>query len=163
MRLSLNVERSELERDGCVMPDEGVVNAYVELCAKIIEPIRTEFNEPVYFDSGYRDAAANARIGGVKDSQHVATKDWAAADFYFESYRASMRPVFDWIVLKSNLVWDQVILEHGKNGDIIHISWSTTPRRMALEGATFNKSPYVAHFVPQLQIDPKYIIGGTAT
>ena len=116
MQLSEHFTREEFEKDGCVMPDEGVVQSYIALCF-VLEKIRAYFNEPAFIDSGYRDAAANARIGGVKDSQHVATDKYAAVDFYFESYRASMRPVFDWICLKSGLTWDQVILEHGKTND----------------------------------------------
>jgi zinc D-Ala-D-Ala carboxypeptidase len=163
MRLSLNIDRSELERDGAVIPTEVIVNAYVELCATLLEPIRSEFGEPIYITSGYRDAATNARIGGAKDSQHVATADHCAVDFYMEPYRQSMRPVFDWICLKSNLGFDQCILEHGKLGDVIHISWSRTPRRMALEGATFNQSAYEARYVAPLHVDEKYRTGGIAT
>lgn len=149
MKLSPNFDRTEFEKDGCAMPDDGVVQSYIALCL-MLEKIRDQFPEPFYIDSGYRDAAANARVGGVKDSQHVATDKFCACDFYLESYRASMQPVFDWICRESNLLFDQVILEHGKNGDIIHLSISDKPRRMALEGATFNKSPYTAKFVAPL-------------
>lgn len=161
MKLSEHFDRTEFEKDGCVMPDEGVVQSYLALCQFLLEPIRAKFPEPFFIDSGYRDAASNARVGGVKDSQHVATDKFCACDFYLESYRASMQPVFDWICRDSNLMFDQVILEHGKNGDIIHISYSSTPRRMALEGATFNKSPYTAKFVAPLQMKPGTVMEGT--
>ncbi len=150
MQLSEHFAREEFEVDGCVMPDEGVVQSYIALCVSLLEPIRAHFNEPAIVTSGYRSAEVNARIGGARDSQHVATDKFAAADFYFESYRSSMQPVFDFI-RQSQLRWDQVILEHGKNGDIIHLSISEVPRRMALEGATFNKSPYDARYVAPIQ------------
>lgn len=149
MKLSEHFTREEFEKDGCVMPDEGVVQCYLALCL-MLETIRAQFPEPFIIDSGYRDAAANARIGGVKDSQHVATDKYCACDFYLATYRKSMLPVFDWI-RESDLEFDQLILEHGKNGDIIHLSIAEKPRRMALEGATFNQSPYVAKYVPPLR------------
>lgn len=134
------------------MPEE-VVPAYSVLCNQILEPVRGVFPEPFYITSGYRSKEVNQRIGGVANSQHVATGDYAAADFYLESYRSSMQPVFDWIRL-SHLLYDQVILEHSKGGDIIHISWAKKWRRQALEGATFNKSAYQARYsVPILTED----------
>jgi zinc D-Ala-D-Ala carboxypeptidase len=145
MKLSEHFERTEFERDGCVIPDEDIVAAYRFLCSELLEPIRTAFPEPFYIDSGYRSLEVNKRIGGVLGSQHVATGSFAAADFYLESYRSTMQAVFDWIRM-SQLLFDQVILEHGKNGDIIHISWAKKYRRQALEGATFNQSAYTARF-----------------
>lgn len=42
----------------------------------VLEDIRTHFNKPVNVTSGYRTPEYNARIGGVKNSQH--TKGTAA-------------------------------------------------------------------------------------
>lgn len=145
MKLSPHFERSEFERDGCLIPDEEVLAAYQTLCSQLLEPLRLAFPEPFLVTSGYRSAEANTRIGGAPGSQHVATGSQAAADFYLESYRSNMQPVFDFIRM-SQLPFDQAILEHGKNGDVVHISWSKKARREALEGATFNKSPYQARY-----------------
>lgn len=129
------------------MPDESVVDAYVQLCVTILEPLREWAGEPFYTTSGYRDKEANKRVtGGDDDSQHIATADRSAVDGYFESHHSNMQGVFEWIRF-SSLPFDQVILEHGKYGDTIHISWSRTPRRMALEGKTFHQSGYEARYV----------------
>lgn len=152
MQLSPHFQRSEFERDGCVMPNEDVVNAYTRLCVDILEPLREAFNEPFIITSGYRDAMTNARVGGVGDSQHIATVDHCAVDGYFESYHAHGEVPFRWLAMSSGLTWDQLILEHGKHGDILHISWSKTPRREALEGATFNQSAYTSRYVAPLPI-----------
>lgn len=162
MRLSPNFSREEFERDGATMPDEGIVDAYVQLCVRILEPLREWAGEPFHITSGYRSEEANARIGGVKGSQHIATAVDCACDGYFESHRASMQAPFDWLRIESGLPVDQLILEHSKNGDIVHISWSKNPRRQALEGATFNKSPYEARYMAPLHDDTQ-TIGGTAT
>lgn len=147
VKLSENFSREEFEIDGSPMPNQGVLEAYTSLCRDILEPLRAWAGEPFHITSGYRSPQVNDRIGGARSSQHVATIDECAADGYFASYRKSMLPVFDWVRVVSSLPFDQVILEHGKNGDIIHISWSKSPRRVALEGATFNQTTYTAHYV----------------
>jgi hypothetical protein len=147
MKLSPNFERVEFERDNSIMPDESIVDAYVQLCVMILEPLRAWAGEAFFVTSGYRSIEANARIGGVKDSQHVATAKFCACDGFFESHRASMQGPFDWLRLDSGLPFDQLILEHGKLGDVIHVSWSIEPRRQALEGATFNQSAYETRYV----------------
>lgn len=152
MKLSPHFDRAEFERDQCVMPDEEVVAAYRTLCLVLLEPIRAAFPEPFYITSGYRSQEANKRIGGAPGSQHIATGSQAAADFYLESYHAAMQPVFDWIRM-SQLPFDQLILEHGKHGDVIHISWAKNYRRQALEGATFNQSTYQAREVAPSNVE----------
>lgn len=151
MNLSPNFRREEFEIDGSPMPNEGVVLAYTLLCIQILEPLRSWAAAPFYVTSGYRSPQINARVGGVSASQHMATADHSAVDGYFEAYRKNMRPVFDWLRMSSQLLFDEVILEHGKNGDIVHVSWSKTPRRIALEGATFNQTGYTAHYVAPIQ------------
>ena len=138
MSLSPDFSREEFEHDG-PMPDE-VVESYRRLCVDILEPIRSHAGQPIRILSGYRSAAINQVAGGVSDSQHVATSAYCAADWWIPTL--DMRSVFDWIRTKSGLVWDQLILEHGVHNDIIHTSWSTTPRRQALEGATANRTGY---------------------
>jgi hypothetical protein len=139
MQLSANFQKAEFEKDG-PMPDECVAS-YKELCETILEPIRIHIGSPLRVTSGFRPPASNAAASGVSNSQHCATDQYCAADWWVPT--ADMREIFDWVRLQSGLVWDQLILEHdGGTLCIIHTSWSTTPRRMALEGATANKTGY---------------------
>jgi zinc D-Ala-D-Ala carboxypeptidase len=139
MLLSNHFAKLEFEKDG-EMPDSCVL-AYRSLCESILEPIRAHLGLPLRILSGYRSPAANAAAGGVSDSQHVATATACAADWWVPTL--DMRTAFDWIRLESGLAFDQLILEHGIHNLIIHTSWSTTPRRMALEGATANRTGYI--------------------
>ena len=121
---------------------EDVVPSYQKLCESVLEPIRQHLAQPLRILSGYRNPQANQAAGGVAHSQHEATSVFCAADWWVPG--ESMQNVFDWIRLESGLVWDQVILEHGKLSDILHTSWAATPRRIALEGATANRTGYKA-------------------
>lgn len=125
------------------MPDPAV-SAYRELCLQILEPVREKIAAPMAITSGYRPPAANTAVHGVKNSQHIATALYCAADFRVEGLK-DLRPIFDWLRLESGLPYDQLILEHGAGGDIIHVSWAKAfQRREALEGATHNYTAYTA-------------------
>jgi zinc D-Ala-D-Ala carboxypeptidase len=148
MLLSRNFCTQEFEKDG-PMPD-SVVLSYRSLCNDILEPIRAHVGQPLRITSGYRTLQSNTVAGGVSNSQHCATAKYCAADWWVPT--ADMREIFDWIRLQSGLVWDQLILEHdGGSLSIIHTSWSTTPRRQALEGATANKTGYTTWPVTPLK------------
>lgn len=137
MNLTEHFVREEFEKDG-PMPDI-CIGSYRYLCGLILEPIRSHLGIPIRILSGYRSTEANQAAGGVGNSQHVATDHYCAADWWCPT--VDTRTIFDWIRLSSGLPFDQVILEHGKI-DIIHTSWSTAPRRIALEGATSNRTGY---------------------
>jgi hypothetical protein len=159
--LSEHFAQEEFEHDGCVLPDAAVVLSYQKLCRTILEPLRAWAGEPFYVTSGYRSPEVNARIGGAKNSQHVATADYCACDGYFESH-PTMEAPFIWLRMDSGLPFDQVIRESGKYRWILHISWAKVPRREALEGQTFNAGPYVAKYVAPVN-ERAQIIGGTLT
>jgi hypothetical protein len=135
-KLTEHFAREEFEKDG-PMP-ESCVASYTALCQNLLESVRAHFNEPIEVTSGYRSPEANAAANGVPNSEHMATADWCAADWYLPSMRNDMRPAFDWI-RQSDLPFHQVVLKHGDGGDVIHISWNLTAHaRQALEGATYN-------------------------
>lgn len=148
-QLTPNFNLEEFEIDGPI-PEE-CVPVFTKLCSTLLEPIREHFGAmPIIITSGYRPPAANAAAHGVSNSQHVATAEYCAADFKITG-DTNMRPVFDWVRALSNLVWDQLILEHGNGEDIIHLSVTmTTNRREALEGATANQTAYERWSVQEL-------------
>jgi len=56
-------------KDGSDIPNTALLNI-VEL-ARNLEVLRTAINKPIVINSGYRSPKYNAKIGGVKDSQHL--------------------------------------------------------------------------------------------
>lgn len=144
MQLSDNFELSEF---GDVPP--GLIPIFKQLCERILEPIRAFVGKPILITSGYRSLLQNKAAHGVPDSEHVATSEYCAADFYFDTTfgsLVSLRACFDWL-REGQLPWHQCILEHCANGSsIIHISYNTAtlPSRTALEGSVHNASPYIA-------------------
>lgn len=142
-RFSPNFTREEFERND-KMPDE-CTSIFSALCHELLEPIRQRFGVPLIITSGYRSPEHNAKIGGARNSQHVATKDYCAADF---NAKVDLQVMFDWIRLASGLPFDQVILEYdrpiedGGSPKCIHISYSKEFRRVAYEGLTHGRSKY---------------------
>jgi zinc D-Ala-D-Ala carboxypeptidase len=124
------------------IPDE-CVPALRTLCAEILEPAHDHFESIFIITSGYRSERANADAKGIHDSEHIATADLCACDFYVVGVPA--RAVFDWMRNNAKLPFHQLILEHGANSTIVHVSWNRLKPcvRSVLEGATHNTEPYV--------------------
>ena len=101
MQLSPNFEISEF---GDVPP--GLIPIFRQLCERILEPIRAFVGKPIFITSGYRSLLQNKAAHGVPDSEHVATSEYCAADFYFDTTfgsLVSLRACFDWFVRASCL------------------------------------------------------------
>lgn len=146
MQLSEHFDQGEFENDGPIPPE--CIPVFQQLCQLVLEPIRAHLGRPILITSGYRSPEANKAAHGVPNSEHVASPEWCAADFTFNTtfgQLVSVRAAFDWIRNNPTIPFHQVILEHGATGSsIIHISYNTEniDDRSALEGATHNASAY---------------------
>jgi Peptidase M15 len=121
------------------------VPTFSSLANTILEPVCEEFGCKLYFTSGFRTEAQNENAHGQINSEHMATADYCAVDFFC----VMISTVFDWMRNNPTLPFHQLILEKGKVGYIIHVSWNRTKPgvRSVLTGATNNSQPYeqVAH------------------
>src|SRR5882762_8503471 len=141
IQLSAHFCLEEFQKDGPILA--VAIPSFAVLCTGILEPARAYQECALLLTSGYRDAAANLEAHGQPNSEHVATSEYCAADFYPADGKT--RALFDWMRQSSSLPFHQLILEHGKNGSsVIHVSWNRTKPgiRSVLEGATHNSEPY---------------------
>ena len=127
MKLSANFQLSELvksqvaERKGLPNnPSPAHIDNLKSLCINVLQPLRSEFDLPVYISSGYRSQELCIAIGSKITSQHAEGK---AADL--EVVGVENYELFMWI--KNNLQFDQLILEFYKDGEPdsgwIHVSY----------------------------------------
>lgn len=97
-------------------PNEEQLKNLRFLCENVLEKVRVGLKRAVLIGSGFRCKELNEKIGGSSRSQHCFGE---AADFDVSGYTTT--EVFEWIILKSDIIWDQIIWEFGDNG-WIHIS-----------------------------------------
>ena len=99
------------------------ITALENLCQCCLEPTRQHFGLPIQVSSGYRCPQLNEKIGGVSNSQHmmgeaaditVPRKHWP---FCCTTKEQIARMLFIW--MKANIDYDQLILEHTRDG----LSW----------------------------------------
>jgi Peptidase M15 len=124
---------------------EVAVPSFSSLANLILEPVYEEFGAKLYITSGYRDDAENTAAHGQSNSEHMATADYCAVDFFC----VMVEKVFDWMRNNPTLPYHQLILEKGKVGSVIHCSYNRLKPgvRSVLSGATNNSEKYqqIAH------------------
>ena len=121
------------------------IPTFQTMCVQILEPIREHVETAIYITSGYRSLAENEAVHGQPNSEHMATADYCAVDFYCPDVVS----VFDWLRNSPSIPYHQLILEKGKLGYVIHVSFNRLKPgiRSVLSGSTENSTPYeqIAH------------------
>ena len=117
-------------------PDQNQLISLAVLCNRILEPVRIHFNKPIVPSSGFRSVQLCEAIGSKSTSQHTRGQ---ACDF--EIFGIDNLELAKWI--KSNLEFDQLILEGYEPGDTnsgwIHCSYNNlgSQRRQVLHTTDF--------------------------
>lgn len=136
MKLTANITLDELtksqvaERKGISNnPSPQQIENLKALAVNILQPVRSHFDKPLIISSGFRCAQLCIEIGSSIESHHVADNGCAAADF--EIPGIDNEHLATWI--KSNLEFDQLILEFYKKGEPssgwVHCCYSTNDNR----------------------------------
>ena len=128
MQLSKHFKLEEFERSETAkrmgidntVPNQLLPNIQA-LCENVLEPLRPQFDEPVYISSGYRCPALNKAVKGAASSQHMKGE---AADIYSRQGAKRLREWYLWMV--DNLSFDQLIWEVRANSKWIHVSYKRT-------------------------------------
>ena len=136
MKLTANFTLDELtksqtaERKGINNnPSPEQIENLKALAVNVLQPVRAHFDKALVISSGFRCAELCIEIGSSINSQHVADKEPAAADF--EIWSTDNEVLATWI--KSELEYDQLILEFYKKGEPnsgwVHCSYSRNQNR----------------------------------
>ena len=94
-------------------PDETAVNNLYCLVSLVLDPARERFGQTIRVNSGYRCAALNRAVGGVRNSFHLSGR---AADITAGSVEQNRR-LFD---ILASLPHCELIWERG--GEWIHVA-----------------------------------------
>lgn len=110
-------------------PNKVQLDNLIRLAEKVFEPAREHFNVPIHISSGYRIMNLNQAVKGSVTSQHCKGE---AIDIDMQGSKVTNAILFHWI--KDNLVFDQLIFEHGTkdNPDWVHVSYSSNNRNQVL-------------------------------
>lgn len=100
----------------------SVICNLINLCEKVLDPIRNIYGSPIKVNSGYRCKAVNACIKGAEKSQHLYGQ---AADITCGSPELNKK-LFD-LFIAHKFSFDQLIDE--KDYTWIHISYSEGKNR----------------------------------
>ena len=90
------------------------------IAEKVFQPIREHFKKPIRVSSGYRSKELNAKVGGSKNSQHIAGQ---ALDLQGTNGITNAQ-IFEYI--RKNLEFDQLIWEYGTTSEPawVHVSYN---------------------------------------
>ena len=94
-------------------PDGRARLSIVNLCSKVLQPLRDALGEPIRIDSGYRSPALNAAVGGVATSQHMKGE---AADLSWSGKAGDLLELLE----ENRIPFDQAILYRKRN--FLHVS-----------------------------------------
>ena len=87
--------------------------ALVNLCAKLLQPLRDIYGKPIRINSGYRCPELNKAVGGVETSQH---RKGEAADLSIDGKARELLELIE----ENHLPFDQAILYRKQN--FLHVS-----------------------------------------
>lgn len=123
----------------------------VALVDNLLDQVRDVFGHEIKVNSGYRCPRHNAKVGGVKNSQHLTGE---AADICAET--RGYRNIMDWKMANQDIVrailkvgrFDQLILENVGEKDLlptwVHVSFSRKGNRGQVLKKVVGKKGYVA-------------------
>ena len=87
--------------------------ALVNLCAKLLQPLRDIYGKPIHINSGYRCPELNKAVGGEANSQH---QFGFAADLSIDGKARELLELIE----ENHLPFDQAILYRKRN--LLHVS-----------------------------------------
>lgn len=96
-------------------PLDIIQNCY-NLAEFVLDPLREFIKKPILINSWYRSPEYNKKVGGAKNSQHTLGE---AVDFIVKGM--TIEEIYA-IIIRMELVFDQLIMEYGNGTTWVHIS-----------------------------------------
>lgn len=131
--LSKNFTLEELTKSGTATakgiknePNKEQIENLTQLCKQILQPLRDEWNAPIFINSGFRCDKLNKAVGGATNSDH---RFGCAADIQTkEDTIEKNKELFDLIVLmaKTGKIKNVRQIIDEKNYSWIHVSINNT-------------------------------------
>ena len=144
-----NFKVGEFQCKCCGDLPENARSNEVALVDNLLDPVRDVFGHEIKVNSGYRCPRHNAKVGGVKNSQHLTGE---AADICAET--RGYRNIMDWKMANQDIVrailkvgrFDQLILENVGEKDLlptwVHVSFSRRGNRGQVMKKVVGKKGY---------------------
>ena len=107
--LSESAERMSIKNE----PGHREKLAIVNLCAKLLQPLRDIYGKPIRINSGYRCPELNKAVGGVSNSMH---QNGEASDLSIDGKARELLELIE----ENHLPFDQSILY--RKQDFLHVS-----------------------------------------
>ena len=118
MQLTKNFNLTELTTTSTGItntPNRQETTALIQLCGKVLQPLRELHGAPIHVSSGFRSYAVNRAVGGARNSQHMRGE---AADITVHSKEGNKK-LFE--LIRDNFSFDQLIDE--RDYSWIHVSY----------------------------------------
>ena len=118
MQITKNLTLTELTKTNTGItntPNRQEITALIQLCGKLLQPLRELHGEPIHVNSGFRSYAVNRATGGARNSQHMRGE---AADITVHCKEGNKR-LFE--LIRDNLSFDQLIDE--RDYSWVHVSY----------------------------------------
>lgn len=124
MQLSQNFTLAEFTRSATAArlgidntPSDTVIVNLVNLCHRVLQPLRSHAGIPLRITSGYRSTALNVAVGGAPRSRHITGE---AADIHVPTLAIGR----DWCTfIRHSCRYDELILEQRPDGAMwIHVA-----------------------------------------
>lgn len=108
-------------------PSDVQITNLRRLCQDLLEPVRDLLKVPLHINSGFRSIELNSAVGGTHASAHMSGE---AADFV--PMGLDLRTAFDMLRARSELPYDQIIIECGAWIHLAIAPAGLLPRRQML-------------------------------
>ncbi len=105
------------------IPDAEQIENLKAWHKKIREPLEYKLGVPLFITSGYRCLELNRALKSSDNSQHIKGE---AVDFIVKGYTPT--DLWEYILQKTKLPYDQLILEYPKNNGWVHCSYRPASR-----------------------------------